>query len=102
MTFKDYSTWGNLSPGDLNTTTRRFSNSNVTSAREFVFVLYQGGSGGESVYEYVHIATPFGELADGYYVGNSISGQLKIYYSKSGKLIDIYSLPAVLKQICYR
>lgn len=102
MTFKDYSTWGNLSPGDLNTTTRRFSNSNVSSVREFVFVLYQGGSGGESIYEYVHISTPFGELSDGYYVGNSISGQLKIYYSKSGKLIDIYSLPAVLKQICYR
>ena len=102
MAFKDFSVWGNLSPGELNTTTRRFSNSSVSTAREFVFVLYQGGNGNESIYEYVHISTPFGELADGYYVSNSISGQLKIYYSKSGKLIDVYSLPATLKQICYR
>lgn len=102
MAFKDYSAWGNLSPGDLNTTTRRFQNSGVSSVRELVFVLYQGDSGGESVYEYVHISTPYGELADGYYVGNSISGQLKVYYSKSGKIVDIYTLPAVLKQICYR
>lgn len=62
MTFKDYSAWGNLSPGDLNTTTRRFANSNVSSVRELVFVLYQGGNSNESIYEYVHIATPFGEL----------------------------------------
>ena len=102
MTFKDFSSWGNLSPGELNTTTRRFSNQNVSSVREFVFVLYQGGSGTDSIYEYVHISTPYGELMDGYYVGNSISGQLKIYYSKSGKLVDIYALPATLKQICYR
>ena len=74
MTFKDFSSWGNLSPGELNTTTRRFSNQNVSSVREFVFVLYQSGSGTDSIYEYVHISTPYGELMDGYYVGNSISG----------------------------
>ena len=102
MTFKDFSSWGNLSPGDLSTTTRRFSNTNVSSVREFVFVLYQGGNGSDTIYEYVHISTPFGDLMDGYYVANSISGQLKIYYSKSGKLVDIYALPATLKQICYR
>lgn len=102
MAFKDYSTWGSLSPGDLNTTTRRFSNPNVSSASELVFVFYQGGNNNEPIYEYVHISTPFGELEDGYYVGNSISGQLKIYYSKASKLIDVYTLPAILKQILYR
>lgn len=102
MTFKDYSAWGNLEPGNLNVSTRRFTNTNVLTLKELVFVLYHGGTDQNAIFEYVHIETPFGEILDGYYVSAASTGQVKIYYSKNAKIIDIYTLPATLKQILYR
>lgn len=102
MTYKNFSEWGNLDPGNLNANNRRFSNANVTTVKELVFVLYHGGATINAIYEYIHIDTPFGEILDGYYVSATSAGQLKIYYSKSAKIIDVYTLPTTLKQILYR